>query len=935
MNAVRGLRGHAVLKRKLLRKGKDTQRVPCEFLKALAQTIADPTPSIKVPGALLSVLRAVIEARRWAGHQFHEQATIQEEDGHEHYLHILEAVHSALAPLANVNPPTAPESQLLKNPHLASNEGNIYLLLDLEETSPGYEALPSLKRHTQLTSESGITVQLDDQDNRQEKLFATACFLMDCYKIRKHVQSCWRRYKNRAVVLIVPALTTDTAVDMLWKMSAVLERDFPDLADHDAINSRTSDPMFGRAVEQLKSLVISQEYDPQQLECLDEDQNSELRYTTAYRVLSDMRHRSASGVFPEFSEKLCYFDWMDGCQQSLDQDQATRITTDVIHRIASDCIIRMDGPYSFIEGGKKCFPYADHMTEGFAEMHNTKKLPPWLVVGSQILVDTLMILREDAPNACAELQAGASEVVRNALKQLDIMQDLKSSNDPPAIEEIRKHLQSAHRVARSVLDIDEVANRRAEMHLTNPDIHRNVLKHSLIRHHPLLSGKLLFQIQRALSAASKSLANQWGAVVPTFHLYHAARQFGFQRLDWAEAEALKAFQNSKRLMLTVADDKTEVTLQNLEKRLYLSQGASILSVSGKARQRKISFGMSLIKRANIHELKTMTPMLDIMRDRYKNGAKRVPGWLVAQVESELPQCLAKTESSAKRSSKSQSHEPLEILELLTDQLVEEERLMTFDYFRMSRHCNELLDECRKLVFASFPLMDRQAFDQQMLQFPIASGIFTVITVFGIASRVDEGMLARTGEIVLSAKEKVSSKLLESIGKRMDDVFERQNKEVQQAPDKTTSRMTKYVSPDLHWRLIDRLIEAGVIGNGIEIDRKGQIIFDTNNHEVARVYLGIARELDPEVDLADIEEVARSREMPARTEARQQSIREEPSSMLFTNNATKEKMKKRLIELGMEDCVGEDADGNVEFYLYEDMVAALLQDVAGSDKVIRV
>jgi hypothetical protein len=177
-------------------------------------------PKIRPSSALLEVVRRTIAARKSCAMWY--AAGSDGNEGHQHFISVLEEALSILKPLVPKEPvKTRPTAVQVANKTIE----NKFEKLALEETDDSEVS----DNFTQTASPSplqkpisDIIYEQDETEKEEEFRFASYCLIKDLNDIRQYLLGLWQRYQRKEVDLAVAAATTNMTINLVRRA----EREF-------------------------------------------------------------------------------------------------------------------------------------------------------------------------------------------------------------------------------------------------------------------------------------------------------------------------------------------------------------------------------------------------------------------------------------------------------------------------------------------------------------------------------------------------------------------------------------------------------------------------------------------------------------------------------------------------------------------------------------
>lgn len=162
----------------------------------------------------------------------------------------------------------------------------------------------------------------------------------------------------------------------------------------------------------------------------------------------------------------------------------------------------------------------DGFQAGLDEMMRTKRMPLYLVFAAQVYLDIHHELREKAADSFKTLFREAISAQVDLARHLDFHKDVKVEKTTKRHNELLRDSQKwIEAVTKAELHEAKVRHFR----LKGLSLPKNVDRHLVLKRSPLMSGLILHMTRIGMHTAGVRVANIWGSIMYTCHLYHAYR----------------------------------------------------------------------------------------------------------------------------------------------------------------------------------------------------------------------------------------------------------------------------------------------------------------------------------------------------------------------------------------------------------------------------
>jgi hypothetical protein len=169
--------------------------------------------------------------------RYRQQITIDEStqssnEGHQHFIKILQKVHRILtsqtAAAAEKEKEAAETKDQLHSSTPVEDLSNIFECLELED--PAEWTSSSLPSNSNKTN---TTYELEPSD--EDLSFAIFCLFKDLTDIRHYVRQTWAEYREKQIAFTTAAVTMNTAIALFRRLNDDFVSDFPQFDEHKKI----------------------------------------------------------------------------------------------------------------------------------------------------------------------------------------------------------------------------------------------------------------------------------------------------------------------------------------------------------------------------------------------------------------------------------------------------------------------------------------------------------------------------------------------------------------------------------------------------------------------------------------------------------------------------------------------------------------------------
>lgn len=265
----------------------------------------------------------------------------------------------------------------------------------------------------------------------------------------------------------------------------------------------------------------------------------------------------------------------------------------------------------------------------------------------------------------------------------------------------------------------------------------------LLQHHPIFCGLISFHINLKAQEAGLCVANAFGSILYTAHLYSAAMQEGQITHDWPDLDFALESQGLSRTFVGEPPNN----FQDYLKRFLLCMGysAQMFVSDRKGRNAKLKASNSGPRCLNLRP----TPVCEIFRPRYCYNAAsieltepsvqvimdKVPDSFLDYIEAENGGIFTRTESSARsEASRKVQLNNLQLLDCLYMALSCEVDTLKFDFLLLHRQCWTMLKAVQRICHPTLVKYFEPTYIETESQLP-----FVVGYIFGMAAGSQKAM----------------------------------------------------------------------------------------------------------------------------------------------------------------------------------------------------
>ncbi|OCK73014.1 hypothetical protein K432DRAFT_430786 [Lepidopterella palustris CBS 459.81] len=668
---------------------------------ALAHCIASYKPPVNVTAEFAATLDRAIAVRKehaafYSGFSDEEKAKDESDQGHIHFIGILEEVQAILRPLMSVEVlkcctafhtrSESPTSGNLGPIH------NLFQSLVIEE--PSNDFLPPSGLATAETSKSKEPEYEVEHIHELEEVFLAIYGLFrDLNHLRTFISRTWAEYNVGSIDLIAASVATNTAIDFARHMEEEFAKAFSEYADARKVIN----------LLYVAQCVICGE-DPMYKQHPDDCMNFKMydagcsAFLPTFILLS-----SFAGVLEVHSTPIMKPGFYGNYDAS--SDRKAKSPRD---KFLEDKIILLEALPDFFliaKGTQNSIPGEDEFTRGLRMFFKDKTISLWLAFAAQIFLDINHSLREDVGGALVELQLTGKNIEATLNENFAYHEKLSIENWPKSND--RALLDIRDRI-NAFVKVDPIANAKRLLGVRGDVPSKPFL---LYERHPLLCGLMTFSLKALFQETGIAFANAWGSILYASHIYNATCREKFIEKDWIDMEMAISLHGTEKFFV---GDRPRA-IDEYFKRYCLSMGYSAANFAKNKRK-----GLPIVSKAGPRGLGDLSPVSQMFKDRFCH-----PNYRTVRVDmtaEDVQRILDKAvidnydsndDKTSGRPNRGQPELPIEnipkehtqlhkqweqyhlctpvqLLCSLRDAIQQEVFELTFDHFRLHRMCWSLL-----------------------------------------------------------------------------------------------------------------------------------------------------------------------------------------------------------------------------------------------------
>lgn len=685
------------------RKGKNRSKqsniyeIPVNNFTRLAKAIAASTHA-RAPNLILSILRDVIHERKgcaawYKAHQDEEKdETKAHNEGHAHFISVLEEVQNILLPLKaeedNLKNTKKPAERYATEP-LA----NIFENLEIEHCDDWDSTIGLFPSEPKRRPNDSYKMEASDEDIS----FALYCFLKDLAEIRIFVRRTWKEFKQGHTTLTTAAVTMNTAIDVFRRLNETFLEMFPQFSDH----------------EDIIAYLYDSYCDPNCKTTI-EDGNDDFGTCEADGVRLSSRTFFCDHTLMLLKSFFYHGDFLLFIKKSEAEYGITEDETASLRCLSLLSLLDHAVESRSYEAKHKHLMGLDQLYHAIRVMRRENKFPTWTILATQLFVDTRRELKTDTSRGLQELQRDASWIIE-AFE--DCLEFGKTNNVNSWFhvhsELVRSHIQNLRRIAFDdcvQVIINEFVDKEYSAKLSWGGFF-------LLKNHPMLCGLFLQGFLVEFQRTGTHLASGQGLVSCAMHLCHAAHLTGLLPPDmkWSDLDYVIEKHGDPWIFVGERPQTLSKCFVHLNLSLGIRPSAlaqdRILRSNSKASPRQ----KSLTKASQTRDLKNISRYVQLSerldrRTFLLSRASEEPGTMLEMlvnkyIDAEDLNCPANSYGERKKEKKKGNRllTPIQSITVFKAALKADDFPLRFNMMDLNQRCIELFRRIQKTCIEQSPI----------------------------------------------------------------------------------------------------------------------------------------------------------------------------------------------------------------------------------------
>ncbi|GKT54379.1 hypothetical protein ColTof4_13831 [Colletotrichum tofieldiae] len=535
----------------------------------LANFVADcRDPAVSVPDAFFTTIDRLIDLRSGFRRRLSDyglEPDDKSDERHQYFVSVLMAVREALRPRAAAatvptEADTAADTGRTAPKESSDDLSNRFAALSVEEPSQAFLDAFRNAPHArpEPRGEDPVSYEAEPQTSLKDVFFAFTVLVNDLNRIRSRIEWIWSEHRNGIFDLAAAAVATNTAISVAcgWieDISPLLD------AQDGGLEGILNKFYFMACRRKGRDNFNYDTYDV-----------ADGCYVVAFRLLQGFAAVLNPRDLPFIKEGM--FGKYDP-----DSDRASKKGRE---KFQEDTILLMEYFTELITVVRLIpgYPVEDEFLREMRRFDKTPVISLSLVFTAQVFLDIHHTMRA-ATRRSFEAMVKETSVMDNSLgSHLEFYKHLKINNWPASNDHALRELSRL--IQWMAKDPVHGAKARVSISLGMP-VPPEMEVHRIMIYSPVLSGLFLFRLRTEMYDVGLAVANAWGSVTYTAHLYNALR--GSRLLDglWPDMEVMLTLLGDSGIW--VGGERPGTSMDCFQK-FCLQMGISAAAFTGNRRRR--------------------------------------------------------------------------------------------------------------------------------------------------------------------------------------------------------------------------------------------------------------------------------------------------------------------------------------------------------------
>ncbi|KAM5342265.1 hypothetical protein ACJ41O_013231 [Fusarium nematophilum] len=568
-----------------------------DFVPLAEYICASTKPLISVPSSFAETINRVIHVRSSFGSQLAEHGVKPGEGAnatHSYFVGILEKVRDVLRPRMPPDTPVASVEDL----------GNRFSGLNVYEPSQEFLDAPDIVRPDNAQGDDAV-YEAEALKSLEDAIVAYTIMLNDINKIRSYITWIWSNYRDNTMDLANAALATNTGIDLARNL---MDQIIPIFEDHGGVF---------KVAEKFSIVYAMQEgFSPDDIMSWGPDGGNEGVYEVADRTYlnASLLLRSLVNVLSPKNLPI-YREGFFGTYNP----ESDRGSKSGRAKFKEDQIILAEFFTEAVTLARlvPAYPVEDEFVRGVRQLDKTGEMPFYLAYAAQILLDIHHTIRGHA-SSCLDTLIQHTSVMDNDLRShLEFHETLKIDHWTASNDRVLQEFQKS--IKWIAQDPVFVAKERVARRMGRATAESE--RHRILKNSPVICGLLLYHFRAGMYDIGIAVANAWGSITYSAHLYNALQQEGLLTDRWADMDVVQTLLGNSNFFV---GDRPKTTEEYL-KRYLLQMGYSASAFVRRSDRLPQNPGRhrSLASRAGPRGIKDVAPVSSMFIERYLRHSGQV------------------------------------------------------------------------------------------------------------------------------------------------------------------------------------------------------------------------------------------------------------------------------------------------------------------------
>ncbi|KAI1767151.1 hypothetical protein GGR53DRAFT_144728 [Hypoxylon sp. FL1150] len=555
---------------------------------------------VPVPTSLITTLRRVIDVRGGFGDRLAESGAVKDEvkdQKHGYFVGILGKVCDILLPRTKTSTAASASKDVGEREATAGTDdlANQFTALKVYEPSEDFMNAPDVER-PQLSEATDVAYEAEAPNSLEDVIIATIMLINDLSKIRSRIEWIWSNWRDGFFDLAAAAIATNTAIDLARNL---IDDVMPLIKGCGGLRKILSKVFMIQALTMGYNIPESSDLNALAYEAFDVADGTYILTHSTLESLANVVQaydipiykEGASGHYNPRSNRAA-----KPGEQKYEEDRVL--------------IMKFFTELMAVERGVPNYPVADEFLRGVKELAITKEVTFHLVFATQIFVDIHHTLRAGVGRGYDVLTRSLIFFETEIGEHLKYHKDMKLDNWPARnnmmVEQIRAKL-------RWVLN-DPVYDVKLKLQETGQLLPDPLERNRILKMSPVLSGLMLYHFRAELWDVGIALANAWGSIAYSLHLYNALQTQGLKPGQWPDMDLVRTMLGDSNFWVGDAPE----TPEDYFKKFCLQMGTTAAAFTQNRRAR-----IGLSSRAGPRGIKGGAPVSCMFMDRYLRNTGQV------------------------------------------------------------------------------------------------------------------------------------------------------------------------------------------------------------------------------------------------------------------------------------------------------------------------